>query len=71
MPCLKGVTRVVELDQTLNLFSGQVRNGCRSRLPPKNTEPANNVAEELLAAWRCEFADPMVLSAGCWCPEDC
>jgi hypothetical protein len=37
-------------------------------MPPKHTEPAGEVTQELLAAGGSEFRDPMILATRGWCP---
>lgn len=37
-------------------------------MPPQHTDPAGDVAQELLAAWWRELGNPVILSTGGWCP---
>lgn len=54
-------------DEHVRNCVGAARN---ARMPAEDADPAGHIAQEPLAAGRCEFRDPMVLSSRRWSPVE-
>ena len=68
MPSLGNVARIVQNYKTLDLTASEEGNGSNAGLPTQHTEPANDVAEELLVFLGCKFGYPVILTTGSGCP---
>ena len=63
MPSLRNVVGIVQNDKTLDLTACKKGNGSDTSLPTQDAEPADEVAEEFLVFFGCEFGNPVVLAA--------
>jgi hypothetical protein len=65
---LQRVLLVVQSNQSLDDCPAQEGDGADCSLPPSETEPADDIRQESLAARRRPFGDPVVLTSGSWSP---
>ena len=63
VPRWRNIGGIPEDDESKDLLSGEVSYEACGSLPAQDSQPANDVADEFLAASWSELADPVILSA--------